>query len=197
MKVYLAAFLLLVIPFFVFDFYCGWSGNGQLAIRGGFIIMFILVVACACAFVYGLIQIESRMSCRLFGYGICFILATAFTSFLVMNYASIFGRHCYWVTHKSELERIALSLLAVPHKTKVSGMATEKLKYPVFIHSDELSGNRFVVFSHWRTTAYRDIGFIYFPNQATQESQQLNQYVESYRELSPNWVIYSNFRHAH
>jgi len=197
MKVYLTAFLSLIVPFFAFDFYCGWSGNGQLAIRGGFVITFILVVACACVFVYGLMQIENRVSCRLFGYSICFILATVFISSLVMCYAPIFGRHCYWVTHKSELERIALSLFAAPHTTQVSGMATDKLKYPVFIHSDELSGNRFVVFSHWRTTTHRDIGFIYFPNQARQESQQLSQYVESYRELSPNWVIYSIFKHAH
>ena len=197
MKVYFKAFLSLIIPFFAFHFYCGWSGNGQLAVRGGFIIMLILVVACACAFVYGLMQIESRISCRLFWYGLCFILVTVPTSFLVMCYAPIFGRHCYWVTHKSKLEGIALSLLSAPCTTQVSCMATDKLNYPVFIYSDGMPDNRFVVFSHWRTTAYRDIGFIYFPNQACQESQQLSQYVESYRELSSNWAIYSSFRYAH
>lgn len=191
MKTLFTDFLWIAIPVFSFHAYCGWSGNGTFFIKGG-LVCFVLVPLAT-------LIIIVRWCCKS-GLGRrSFLVIPVFCALVYMfamcspSWGIAAGRHCYWKTHRKSFEHIASTLLSETTPTQIASEASARLGFPVITYSDSSNAVQFVVFSHWRTTAYRDAGFIYCPHPDADKESAIKKCAESVKQMSPNWYWYSVF----
>lgn len=184
----------LIAAIALFHFYCGWSGNGGLFILGGFASFALIPLAVLFIVIFWIRK--SRLKIWHF-----FILVPAycifvlvFTSFSARSGVSA-GRYYYWRVNKRHLQSIAEEIFQEPAMAQIARVPSGTLGYPVFACPDVSEPDRFVVFSHWRTPALRDIGFIYCPQSNDERENMLKQYVEHFKPLDAEWYLYSCFKY--
>jgi hypothetical protein len=194
MKNFLINFFVIAIPILAFHIYCGWSGNGNLFIKGGFLGFLMLPLLIIILTVQ---WFRKRCFNRHWFWGIAPAFCVLIYTFAM--YSSTWGvnagRYWYWMAHQRTFERMVSELVSQTMPTQIDPQMSNLLGFPVVVCSDSSNTVRFVAFSHWRTTAYRDIGFVYYPYPDENGMDIITGHVNSLRKLSPNWYLYSIFRY--